>query len=222
MKNLFSGYSADFGKLKQFGFIKDGDFYCYTKDFYDGDFKAAIVIDENGGMSGKVYDNETKDEYLLLNIESKTGGFAQEVKTAYEELLVDMRNKCFIKNDFVLPQSNRISSLITEIYGDKPEFLWPKYSDCGIFRNPISEKWYAAILDTDYKKLNPKLSGFIEVINLKIDSKKIPALTKTKGIYPAYHMNKKYWISITLDEKVSDRLIMEYVAESYEFSQKQY
>ena len=156
MKNLFSGYSADFGKLKEYGFIKDGDFYCYAVDFYGGDFKAVIVIDGNGGISGKVYDNETKDEYLLLNIESKSGGFAQEVKSAYEEILVEIRDKCFIKNDFILPQSNRVSSLITEIYGDKPEFLWPKFSDSGIFRNPVSEKWYAAILDTEKIKSETK------------------------------------------------------------------
>jgi len=220
MKELFKGYSADYSKLIDYGFKKDGSFYCIYKNILDGSFKAVIVIDSDGGMSGKVYDTETKDEYLLLNVESKAGGFAQEVKSAYEELLLDIRNNCFIKNNFILPQTNRISSLITEIYGDNPEFLWPKYSDCGIFRNPASKKWYAGILDTDYKNLNPKLSGFIEVINLKIDDKKIPELIKTKGIYPAYHMNKKYWISITLDEKVSDRLIMNYVAESYEFSQK--
>ncbi|MBO7672611.1 MmcQ/YjbR family DNA-binding protein [bacterium] len=220
MKNLFKGYSVDINKLKNYGFSQDKNLYYLEKDFYENAFKAIIVIDSDGGMTSKVYDNETKDEYLLLNVESKAGGFAQEIKSAYEEILLEIRDKCFIKNDFILPQTNRISSLITEIYGDKPEFLWPKYSDCGIFRNPASKKWYAGILDTDYKNLNPKLSGFIEVINLKIDHKKIPELCKSKGIYPAYHMNKKYWISITLDEKVSDRLIMEYVSESYEFSQK--
>ena len=35
-----------------------------------------------------------------------------------------------------------------------------------------------------------------------------------KGIYPAYHMNKKHWISIFLDETFSDGEIMEYIKKS--------
>ena len=36
------------------------------------------------------------------------------------------------------------------------------------------------------------------------------------SIYPAFHMNKKHWISILLDETLSDEDIMSLVDQSYQ------
>ena len=40
------------------------------------------------------------------------------------------------------------------------------------------------------------------------------------GIYPAYHMNHKSWISLALDDTLSDSLIMELVSKSYNLTRK--
>ncbi len=215
MKNLFQSYTPDFNKLLKYGFSKQKNSYIIEKLFKNDEFKAIIEISDNGEVKGNVFDNETGEKYLLINISNSTGGFAQEVKSEYENLLSDIRDKCFNKQHFVMSQANRIADLIIQEYNNAPEFLWEKFPGCGIFRNPKNKKWYAAILDTDYNKLNSKLDGFVEVINLKTENNKIPDLCKNTGIYPAYHMNKKYWISVTLDEKLSDKKIMQLVAESY-------
>jgi predicted DNA-binding protein (MmcQ/YjbR family) len=60
-----------------------------------------------------------------------------------------------------------------------------------------------------------KGSGKIEVLNVKIDENKIPELIKQKGYYEAYHMNKKYWISIILNDTLLDKNIISLIDESY-------
>lgn len=216
MKNIFQSYTPDFNKLLKYGFSKQKNSYIIEKLFKNNEFKAVIEIFDNGTLKSNVFDNETGEEYLLINIKNSTGGFAQEVKSEYENLLSDIRDNCFCKQNFTMPQANRITDLITQKYNTTPEFLWEQFPGCGIFRNLKNKKWYAAILDTDYNKLDSALNGFVEIINLKIKSEKIPDLCKIEGIYPAYHMNKKYWISVTLDEKLSDKKIMQLVAESYQ------
>lgn len=42
----------------------------------------------------------------------------------------------------------------------------------------------------------------ISVVNLKCDPLLIGSLTKDEGIFPAYHMNKAYWVSVWLDGTV--------------------
>ena len=55
----------------------------------------------------------------------------------------------------------------------------------------------------------------VDVINLKADENKTAALHKIRGIYPAYHMNHKKWISVTLDDTLDDRDVMDLIDESF-------
>lgn len=60
----------------------------------------------------------------------------------------------------------------------------------------------------------------IEIINVKLNQNKISDLISKKGFYEAYHMNKKNWISIILDDTLNDDEIMKYIEESYLLTQK--
>lgn len=42
----------------------------------------------------------------------------------------------------------------------------------------------------------------ISVVNLKCDPLLIGSIVKEDGIFPAYHMNKAYWVSVWLDGTV--------------------
>ena len=55
----------------------------------------------------------------------------------------------------------------------------------------------------------------IEIINVKIKEIELNNLLKIKGIYKAYHMNKNNWISIILNDSLSDDFIFKLVKESY-------
>ncbi|MCM1010247.1 MAG: MmcQ/YjbR family DNA-binding protein [Fusobacterium sp.] len=219
-EKIFKKYSVDFDKLEKYGFTKEDSDFKIEKLFKDDLFKAVIVVDSAGKVSGTVYDLENDDEFLPLRVENNQGAFVAEVRTAYEELLEDIRNNCFSENFYIYPQSNRITKLLIEKYGDKPEFLWEKFQGSGVFRNPETRKWYLAILDVDRSKLQPDKKGLIEVADIKLAPEKIEKLLKQKHFYPAYHMNKKSWITIILDDSVPDEKIMELIEESHGFTVK--
>ncbi|MBR1945732.1 MAG: MmcQ/YjbR family DNA-binding protein [Alphaproteobacteria bacterium] len=217
-EKIFQRSNVDFSKLEPYGFKKKGTDFILEQSLMNGAFKAVIMIDGNGTVSGQVYDSDAGDIYLPLRVESAMGGFAEQVRNAYKNVLEDIREKCFVPNVFIGDQTNRIAQRIFEIYGDRPEFPWEKYENYGIYKNPDTGKWYAPVMNIDISKLDKKLSGPIEVMNLKIAAEKIPELLKTNDFYPAYHMNKKSWITLVLNDTLTDETVMALIEESHSFS----
>ena len=218
--DIFLKFSPDFDKLLDYGFIKKNNNYYFEQYFLNNSFKSAITISATGDISGTVYDIENDDEFLPLRVENQEGSFVGEVKNAYSDVLIDIRNKCFTKNYFISVQGNRITNLIYKKYKDRPLFLWDDTPSAGVFKNPQSLKWYGIIMYISRKKLGEYAEEMVEVMNLKLDKEEIPNLIKQPGFYPAYHMNKKYWITLTLDNTLNDNTIMHYVEESHKYTIK--
>ena len=215
-QKIFQKCVPDFGKLKLYGFKTDEEKYVFEKTFLENQFKAVISIDKTGKVTGKVFDND--EEFLPLRLENCEGTFVGEVRNAYETILKDIRENCYTQDLFIFNQSNRITNSILQKYGDKPEFLWEQYPGCGIFRNPNTQKWYAAILNVEGSKITEHKKGIIEVIDLKLSQEHAAEIVKLPNYYAGYHMNKKYWISIILDDSISDKNIMELIKESHKYS----
>ena len=70
-------------------------------------------------------------------------------------------------------------------------------------------------MNVDRSKLT-KGSGEIEVLNIKLPVDMIESLLKENHYYKAYHMNKKYWISIILDDSLHDEEIFSLIDISYD------
>ena len=217
---IFNRYSPDFKKLKDYGFKKVNNSFTIESLFKDDLFKAVITVDIEGRVTGCVYDIENDDEFLPLRVETNQGAFVGEVRTAYEELLKNIRDNCFIKKYYIFPQSNRITNLMIKKYGDEPEFLWKTTPGTGVFRNPATKKWYLAILDIDRSKVQETKRGLVEIALIKLNPDKVQELIKQEHFYQGYHRNKKYWITVILDETVSDKEIMELIEESHSFTVK--
>ena len=183
------------------------------KNLLDNEFKTIITIDDKGNIYGKVIDLETNEEYTNIRTEM-TGEFVNKVREAYKSILKDIRNNCYDTKYFISNQANRITSYIDKKYGDKPEFLWNKFPGYGVFRNKYNSKWYGIIMNINLSKLDNG-TGEVEIINLKLDENKVIKLLKQKGYYKAYHMNKKDWISVLLNDTLTDNEIIELINESY-------
>ena len=220
--NIFKKYSVNIQKLKEYGFEKKSEKYIFEKIFLNNQFKAKIEVDKTGKVYGTVYDIENDEEYIPLRIEGSQGPFVGSVRTEYEAILQNICEKCFVKKYFVYPQANRITNLIIEKYGNEPEFLWEQFDGSGIFRNPETNKWYAAILEVQRNKVQveSKRSEIIEVINIKLDPEFLKELVQKPNFYTGYHMNKKYWATVILDDSISDEKIMDLVAQSHVFTEK--
>ena len=56
-----------------------------------------------------------------------------------------------------------------------------------------------------------------DFVNLKCDPEKAIALREEfQGVTPGYHMNKKHWNSVSVLGDISDKLIYEWVDDSYD------
>lgn len=222
---IFKKAKPDLSKIKKYGFIlvphtdKNTAEFVFEKEFMNGEFKCIIKIDKNGGVSGKVYDTANGEEYLPLRKEYQTDGFSSNVRAEYENILKDILNNCFNQEYFISKQANRICDLIYQKYNVAPDFPWKGQktaSDAAVFRKEAGGKWFGLIMNVKKNKIIPEAKGNIDIINLKLENNKIQNLIKKEGFYPAYHMNKKYWITIALDDTLPDEEIMKYIIESFQ------
>lgn len=219
-ENIFKRSQIDFTKLTDFGFQKADDMWIYQKEFMNNQFRAVVKISSGGKVSGDVFETDSDDIYFPLRVESMEAGFVGEVRAEYKKILQNIKQYCCVENYFIFPQTNRIAHAVYQKYGDKPIFPWEKFSGYGVFKNPDNNKWYALIGNLDKSKLDKTKSGETEIANLKLDEEKIQLLLKQKGFYSAYHMNKKYWITIILDDTIDDKTILELFEESHHFTEK--
>lgn len=217
-KEIIKKCILDKDKLIPFGFIKDIDNYKYITNIMNNKFKVEIIINANNELIGKIYDIETNEEYTNFRVEN-LGSFSNSVKEEYINILKNIVSNCYISHYFSFNQTNRIVNEIIKKYNVSPEFLWDKYPNYGIFRSKKSNKWFAAILNVDKSKVINNESGEIEIINVKVDDL-VNDYLKEKGIFPAYHMSKKSWITIILDDTCKDEKIMDLIDISYELVNK--
>ena len=71
-----------------------------------------------------------------------------------------------------------------------------------------------------YKTLGLDKSGKIDVLNVKLNPELIQSLIDKKHFFPAYHMNKKYWITILLDSDTDVNLVKSLIDESFKLVEK--
>ena len=105
-------------------------------------------------------------------------------------------------------------------YGVEAEHLWIKFPDYAVFRNTKNKKWFALIGSVEESKLRQEGTGRVDILNLKCDPILIGSLLHNKGYYPAYHMNKKSWITVALDGSVSNGELKDLIHLSYEIIEK--
>ena len=213
---IFQRKKVNWESLVSFGFVLKDSEYDYRTTFMNGDFEAHIHIHSDGSVSGKVYDTETGDEYSNIRVKSARGAFVMQVREEYQKILQNIADSCFISKDFVSEQANRMTQFINEKYGTVPEFLWERTPSDGIFRHSENQKWYGLIMNIPYERLNKERQGMVEVLNVKIDLAERETLLRNEGCYPAYHMNKKHWMTVVLDDTLTDQEIITYVESSYE------
>ena len=212
---IFLKKKFDFEKLKEFGFCFENNTYTYSEDFMDGDFKAVIEISDV--LKGKVIDNNSDEEYIPLRIESFDGEYVCKVREAYKSILKRIADTCCTNVFFAFEQANRITNQIYETYGIKPDFPWN--DDNGVFRHLDTRKWFSLIMYVSLDALLKNGDGhMLNIINVKIDTSKRDELYEIKGIYPAVHMNHKMWVSIALDETISDDKIMKLIQCSFDLT----
>lgn len=98
-----------------------------------------------------------------------------------------------------MPARGAILAYVREKFGTEPEYPWARYPHYAVLRHQQGRKWYALIMDVPPDRLGLAGDGPVEIINLKSDGVLDLLISGTPGILPAYHMDKRHWVSILLD-----------------------
>lgn len=217
MFEIFKAYQFNSKKAKGYGFVENQGVWTFSSTILQGDFFMIVTV-EDGDLSFQIYDQETGDLYPQVHMESMRGTFVGSVREACLEVLYDIRKSCFEVQEFLCPQTKRIMTLVQEKFENQLEYLWEKSPDTAVLRHDDNQKWYAVLMKTSWEKLDKAREGHVEVVNLKHDQ--VANLLLEKGIYPAFHMNKRYWISLPLDDTLSDEQIVKLFERSWFLTSK--
>ena len=197
-KSIFSRKRWIESKMPACGFHKEGKIYVLKKTFFNGDFLAILSVDATGQLTSRVIDTMTQDDYDALYQKNAHGTYVNMVRAAYTQLLEDIAASC-------------CRDVLFASKGDPP------YQSYGAFRHTSNRKWFALIMNVKRTVLDKDSDpDLIDILNLKIHPEEADSLHAVPGIYPAYHMNHRLWISIVLDDTLPDEKIMNLIRTSYQ------
>ena len=217
MFEIFKAYQFNRKKAKEYGFVEKQGVWTYSCQILQGDFVMTVSITADN-VSFQVFDQETGDLYPQVHMETMRGVFVGSVREACLGILYQIRKSCFAVQDFICPQTKRIMAQVQEKYDNQLEYLWEKSPDTAVLRHEESQKWYAVLMKISWDKLDKGKEGFVEAVNLKHDC--VTDLLTQRGIYPAFHMNKRYWISLVLDDSLTDDQVLALLERSWELTSK--
>ena len=101
-----------------------------------------------------------------------------------------------------------------------------QFNNIGMDPQPLGDlknennKWYGIIMEIPYKTLGIEKLGKVPIINLKNTEEKVLDLIDNKEYFKAYHMNKKYWYTITLTKNINMKKLEKLIDESYNLVEK--
>ncbi|MBO4472857.1 MAG: MmcQ/YjbR family DNA-binding protein [Clostridia bacterium] len=216
-REIFERRTILFDRLESFGFIREKDDYIIERPIYVG-MRCRVRVSPLGEVSAKVYDEELDEEYVNYRNETASGAYVIGIRRALVSFLTSIAEACSLERTYIGAQANRINAFIHDVYGVSPEFMWEKFPHFGVYRNADSRKWFAIVMNIRKAKVVPGAEGDAEVMNLKLDDRAADYLGE--GVYPSYHMNHKSWVSVLLDDTLSDARIAEMIEISYQSSVK--
>ncbi len=103
-------------------------------------------------------------------------------------------------------------------YGDKPLYLWEGLPGNAVLRHAASGRWYALFMLVPASVLGLPGKETIDILDVHCDFRTQPFLLKEKGIFPAYHMSRRSWITLLLDGTLPADRVLELLRESHDMT----
>lgn len=186
-------------------------------------------------LNGKIFPSQTEGFYFQVVSASK--------KLGLEMIALDDVNERYQLFDIPTTSSSIAQALREEASELAFQWMHPEQSDIEEARqkwtkwitenivpyhgNPFEKtesmgfmvedkgKWYGLMMEVPFQKLGVASKADALILNVKIHPEDKERLIAHDGIFEAYHMNKKHWISIALNVCTDDALIKECIYTSY-------
>ena len=197
----------------KFGFKKTGpETFEINHPLKTADFEVQIIIDHNE-IKLKVFELPDRLEYLPFNLNEDEGGsFVNQIRSDVDEVVYQVIESCYQLKDY----RERVFDFVRAEFSTKLETPWAKHPEFYVMKTANRQKWYGLMMRIPYQLLDPQQSGIVDVLNLKVPPLKIVDLIDYQTFYPAYHMNKKHWVSVVVDEKINLEQLQALIRQSYQ------
>ncbi|MGN1356403.1 MAG: MmcQ/YjbR family DNA-binding protein [Succinivibrionaceae bacterium] len=214
-EELTADKKPDFHRLTLYGFLPcaEGTFQ-YQIPIRNGEFELTVRINSNGNIYTELTDPVTGDPYELYKTTAQ-GKFVGEIRQIIAQVIADISDKCFETSLFKSRQTHRVIDFVYRNYHQELEFLWPKFPGNGIWRRNDNNKWFGLVLTVDAEKIGLNLQEKIEILDLRMDPGEARLVLAQKGCYPGWHMNKKSWYTMVLNDSVPDNILEQRISQSF-------
>ena len=115
---------------------------------------------------------------------------------------------------------HEFASYIEDFYGIKYDCPFEDELDAWCFRHPDNKKWFALVMRIKKRKLGIDSDEYIDVVNMKCAPEIMDDLWHEIGVFPAYHMNKKHWLTLALDNSCNNETLQFVANISYDLTRK--
>lgn len=220
MRNLepyFNNRKICFDKLEKLDFRKENNYFVYEEKIHNKEFIVQIILSKTTKTS-KLIEIETKEDYVLVDIDKAKGNFISKLKIEYEKVLEKTIERCSVSQIFKGRDVENIIDYINRTYKDSLEFLWKKFSNNAVVRRKDNKKWYLLFEIIEKKKLGLDSNKLVDILVLRYPKEKRNEIINGKNILPGYHMNKENWITIILDTEIDIETIYHFISISYELA----
>ena len=217
----------------------DGNSYSMNKPVSNGAFNANITLSlSEQTLTVHLFDSATGEKYALFDMPNTHGAFVASLREEVQLLIDDIKSKCFESKDL---KDDYIAWIKTQ-FGAEPDYPWPDDAPYSFVFRCSNEKWFALvmrikyvwsrhaslkaltqpfcgskkIIDPQYRQLSLTGDEEVWVVNMKASQKEIQNLIDKKSIFPAWHMNKKHWITVLLTAATDFDKLCELTEKSYE------
>jgi predicted DNA-binding protein (MmcQ/YjbR family) len=202
--DLLEGWQIDPKKALAYGFVKSDQTFVYEKDLGSG---LLIRMKADGSqLRADCIDAESKERFVPLYVPGTKGTYVDQVRKAFLSALLLIRNACCIQGGYQLAQTGRIIALVQDHLKISIDHLFAKNPSIGVFHHEDG-RWFAFISPVIRSKVFPGGGDTqTEILVFRTDEKE--NLLKEKGFGRAWHMNQQRWVSLELNDAISDARIL--------------
>ena len=105
-----------------------------------------------------------------------------------------------------------------EQYGTEPEYPWADTPLAAVLRHRDNAKWYGLLMEVSGGKVGLETDAKTDILNLKGNPDDIVHIQEMPGFAPAYHMNKKNWLTVILAEIADPEVVFRLLDKSYDMT----
>ena len=195
----------------------DGTMYTKNTTVSNGAFNANITLSlSEQTLTVHLFDSATGERYALFDMPSSHGAFVASLREEVQQIIDKIRAKCFESKDL---KDDYIAWIKTQ-FDAEPDFPWPDDAPYSFVLRCPNEKWFALVMRIKYRQLGLTGDEEVWVVNMKASQDEIPNLIDKKSIFPAWHMNKKHWITVLLTAATDFNKLCELTQKSWELVTK--